>query len=89
MDKKNIANLSQNAQVKETATISIAGMTCDNCARRVDRALRSLKGIEKVSIDRPRGIASVVYDSSVVDLPAMHGAVLKSGYKPVSVSQPG
>jgi copper chaperone CopZ len=68
----------------QTTVIGIAGMTCDHCVRTVDRALRSLPGVKDVTVDRTGALAKVVYDSSVVDVPAMQDALLKSGYTPVA-----
>lgn len=83
MDKTNIANLPQDQRVTESATIGIAGMTCDNCVRRVEKALRALPGIKELSVDRAGAVARVTFDRSKVDVPAMHDALLKSGYRPV------
>ncbi len=83
MDKTNIANLTRETRVTDTTTIGIAGMTCDNCVRKVERALRALPGIKEVTVDRAAALAKVAYDSSAVDVPAMHDALLKSGYRPV------
>ncbi len=83
MDKTNIANLPREALVTDTVTIGIAGMTCDNCVRSVERALRGLKGVKEVAVNRAEAIAKVTYDGSAVDVPTMHDALLKSGYKPV------
>ena len=68
----------------QTANIGIAGMTCDNCAKRVDRALRGLPGVTDVTVDRARGTARVTYDKSVVGVPAMRDVLLKIGYQPVA-----
>lgn len=84
MDKLNIDNLSHEAAVTETANIGIAGMTCDHCVKKVDRALRGLRGVREVKVDRDRAMATVTYDNSAVDIPAMHDALLKSGYRPVA-----
>lgn len=86
MDKTNIANLSREERLTDTVTIGIAGMTCDNCVRKVDKALRGLPGVKEVSVDRAAALARVTYDDSVVDVPTMHDALLKSGYKPVPVN---
>jgi len=88
MDKMNIANLSRQQRVTDTVTIGIAGMTCDNCVRRVEKALRQLKGVTKVKVDRAAALARVTYDDSQVDVPAMHDALLKRGYKPVPATPP-
>jgi copper chaperone CopZ len=88
MDKTNIANLSRDARVTETVTIGIAGMTCDNCVRKVDHTLRSLPGVKDVMVDRVGALAKVTYDDSKVNVPAMHDALLKSGYTPLAVPPP-
>jgi Cu+-exporting ATPase len=68
----------------ETTAIRVTGMTCDNCARRVDRALRTLPGVKDVEVDRASAVVKVTFDRSVVDIFAMHDALQKAGYKPVS-----
>ena len=88
MDKTNIANLPREALVTETVRIGIAGMTCDNCVRKVEGALRNLPGVKEVKVDRVGAIATVTFDNSVTNIPAMHDALLKSGYKPVPVALP-
>ncbi|HYG34093.1 MAG TPA: heavy-metal-associated domain-containing protein [Clostridia bacterium] len=86
MDKTNIANLPREARVTETTNIGIAGMTCDNCVRKVESVLRGLPGVKEVKVDRAKALASVTFDDTAVDVPTMHDALLKSGYKPVAVS---
>jgi copper chaperone CopZ len=88
MEKTEIANLPQEARVTETVNIGIAGMTCDGCVRTVEKALRSLRGVKEVSVDRTAALALVTYDSSQVDVPSMQDALLKSGYKPVLAPTP-
>jgi copper chaperone len=88
MDKTNIANLPPEARVITTSKIGIAGMTCDHCVRKVESALQSLPGIKEIKVDRPGAMAEVTYDSSKVDVPAMHDALLKSGYKPTPIPVP-
>jgi copper chaperone CopZ len=83
MDKTNIANLPNQARINETARIAIEGMTCDKCVEKVERALRGLRGVREVAVDRKEGVATVTFDNSLVDVPAMHDALLKSGYTPV------
>ena len=84
MDKTNIANLPRETRVTETATIGIAGMTCDNCVKKVENALRSLPGIKELKVDRAKALATVTFDDTMINIPAMHDALLKSGYKPVA-----
>ena len=88
MDKTEIANLSDEVRHTDTATIGIAGMTCDNCVRTVEKALRSLPGVKDVRVDRAAALATVTYDNAHVDVPSMHDALLKSGYTPVAAPTP-
>jgi len=85
MDKTNLANVPRETRVTDTARIGIAGMTCDACVKKVERGLRGLPGIKEVNVSREKAIATVTFDRSQVDVPAMHDALLKSGYRPVPV----
>ena len=48
--------------------VGIDGMHCDNCAKKVGRALEDLSDIEQVKVDLKKKIATVFYDSNVDDL---------------------
>jgi copper chaperone len=87
MDKTNIENVPQEERLLLTAYLGIAGMTCDECVKKVEQALRELTGIKEVSVDRERAIAKVTFDSSAINVPAMHDALLRSGYKPAAAPQ--
>jgi copper chaperone CopZ len=84
MDKTNIENLPREALVMEKANIGIAGMTSDDAVRRAERALRELDGVKEVVVDRDAAVIRVTFDSSIVDIPSIHDAILQSGYKPVA-----
>ncbi|HVV01565.1 MAG TPA: heavy-metal-associated domain-containing protein [Verrucomicrobiae bacterium] len=82
MDKTNIANLPREERVTDSVTIGITGMTCDQCVKKVEQTLRKLPGIKDVKVSRQEAVARVTYDDTMIDVPAMHDALLKSGYKP-------
>ena len=84
MDKTNISNSGSEGPLTGKVTIGIAGMSCDNCAKRVERTLRALAGVKEVTVDRAGAVAQVTFDSSLVTIPAMRDALLKSGYEPVN-----
>ena len=88
MDKTNIANLSRDTRTTQTVTLGIAGMTCDNCVRKVENTLRGLRGVTEVSVDRAGARAKVTFDDTLVDVPALHDALLKNGYHPSPVPSP-
>ncbi len=75
-------NVDGNQDTFETHEIGIEGMTCDNCARRVEKALRANPGVREVRVDRQAARATVTFDASQTDMPALHDALLRSGYRP-------
>jgi copper ion binding protein len=75
------ADKAQKEEILETREIGIAGMTCDHCANRVEKALRAVNGVKAVSVDRQAALASVTFDSALAAVAALHDAVLRSGYK--------
>ena len=77
-ERENIAGTS----VLETHEIGIAGMTCDNCVRRVEKALRSVNGVQDVRVDRSAALAAVTFDTTKTHIPELHDVLLKSGYRP-------
>lgn len=72
------------ASVLETDEIGIDGMTCDNCVKRVEKALRGVKGVRDVRVDLGAALATVTFDTTKTHMPDLHDALLKSGYKPTS-----
>ena len=71
-------------EVLETRDIGIAGMTCDNCVRRVEKALRAQAGVKQVNVDRAAARATVTFDTTVTNIPELHDCLLKSGYQPLA-----
>ena len=70
----------------ETKVIGIAGMTCDHCVRKVEKALRARDGVKDVRVDRGAAQATVTFDPVKTDLPALHDAVLRTGYSPKPIT---
>ena len=77
-ERENVAG----ASVLETHDIGIEGMTCDNCVRRVEKALRGVNGVTEVQVDRHAALATVTFDTTKTHMPDLHDALLKSGYRP-------
>lgn len=48
-----------------THTISIRGMTCDNCVRHVTEALQSVPGVRSVSVDLKAASAQIESEREV------------------------
>lgn len=62
-----------------TETLEITGMTCDACARHVERALRNVPGVHTAEVSYPQGTARVIA-ASVLQANALAGAVAAAGY---------
>ena len=78
MDKIENADM---AEVLETRDLIIAGMGCDNCARKLDRALRATDGVKEVRVDSIAGRATVTFDRTKTSIPELQEVVVKSGYR--------
>jgi copper chaperone CopZ len=76
----NIENANR-AEVLETRELVIAGMGCDNCARKLDRALRAKDGVKEVLVDSIAGRATVTFDRTRTNIPELQEVVVKSGYR--------
>jgi P-type Cu+ transporter len=65
----------------ETRELTIAGMGCDNCVRKLERALRAQDGIKEVRVDGIAGRATVTFDRTRIDVPGIEAVIAKSGYR--------
>ncbi|HEX6940255.1 MAG TPA: cation transporter [Longimicrobiales bacterium] len=63
----------------ERVSLTISGMSCSHCVQAVDRALRSVAGVqvERVAV----GSAVVAYDPAAVSAEAIREAVSEEGYE--------
>jgi copper chaperone CopZ len=65
----------------ETLHLTVRGMTCDNCARSVERQLSSTPGVTKAQVELQAGRATVEYDSDLVKPEVLANAVRDLGYE--------
>ena len=70
--------------------LRVGGMTCNNCARRVTDALKSVKGVQSVTVNVEAARASVRWDSiSSPDQPELVAALSKVGYDATALGERG
>ena len=69
------------APVLETRELVVAGMGCDNCARKLERAFRARDGVKDVRVDGIAGRVTVTFDRTRVSIPDLQEVVVKSGYR--------
>jgi copper chaperone CopZ len=84
MQRYNIDNGQEVVDLWETHTIGIDGMTCEKCVKTLTRGLKSVNGIKDVKVDLDDATATVTYDTTKTDIPAIHDAILSVGYRPKS-----
>lgn len=65
--------------------IPIKGMTCAACVNRVEKSIKSLDGIKRVSVNLATEKASVVFDESVLNLDQIKKVVKDAGYEALDV----
>ena len=63
-----------------TTNLRITGMTCNNCVRHVDQALRAVPGVSTVQVSLERNTSEVVHDDST-SLASLVHAVESAGYE--------
>jgi len=75
------------AEALETREIKIAGMGCENCVRKLERALRAKDGVKEARVDGIAGRATVTFDRTRTNLPELHEVIAKSGYRAGAVER--
>ncbi|MDR2793528.1 MAG: heavy metal translocating P-type ATPase [Treponema sp.] len=68
-------------------TIPIRGMTCAACSARVEKAIRTLEGIESASVNLATEKATVTYNPAVIRVSKIKEAIEKIGYKVPEISR--
>jgi copper chaperone len=82
MQQYNVETPDRVANVWETRVLGIEGMTCDNCVKTLTKALTAINGVKDVQVDRASARASITFDTTKTNIPAIHETILRSGYKP-------
>lgn len=73
-----------NAPVR--TTVSIGGMTCAACVRRVETALKNLPGVTEATVNLATAKATVTHDSAWAGEPALQEAITDMGYAYLGVA---
>jgi Cu+-exporting ATPase len=65
----------------ETVTLPVAGMTCGNCARSVERKLTATPGVSSAHVNLEAASAKVEFDPSRTAVPQLIAAIEQLGYQ--------
>jgi Cu+-exporting ATPase len=62
-------------------TISVGGMTCAACVRRVENALNSVTGVLETSVNLATGRATIIHSAKWGDLAELEKVITEQGYE--------
>jgi copper chaperone CopZ len=71
-------------ELLETKTIGIAGMTCDKCVKKIEKAFARHAGVKEIQINVENATATITFDTRQTNMAELHETLLRSGYKPVA-----
>lgn len=64
-----------------TSKIDVRGMTCGNCVKHVDGALRALAGVISVEVTLASGEVVVTHDATQTPIAGLVAAIQEEGYE--------
>jgi len=71
----------------QETTVSVGGMTCAACVRRVERSLQSLDGVEEAAVNLATGRATLRHHPEWAGLDAVGAAITEAGYDYLGVPE--
>ncbi len=71
---------------RETALVTISGMSCAACAARVEKALSKIPGVFEASVNLASAKARIIYDPRLTGPPQFREAIEKEGYQLLELS---
>ncbi|MGA1841602.1 MAG: heavy metal translocating P-type ATPase [bacterium] len=72
----------------EKTTISVGGMTCAACVRRVESALKSVDGVIDAPVNLATAKATIIHPKDWADIEGVKKAISDAGYEFLGVSGP-
>jgi copper chaperone CopZ len=78
------ARIATDQPVLENAVIAVEGLSDPHRAAKIEVALRSLNGVESAVADLDRAEVRVTFDARKTHVPALHDAILRTGYHPTA-----
>ena len=67
--------------MSESMKMSISGMSCNHCKMKVEKALKTLDGVENVEVNLADGVADVKYDPSKISTDQLKDVIIDAGYE--------
>ena len=69
------------AEIKEDINLKLSGMTCANCALKIENKLSNLEGVKNAVVNFANEEATVEYDPKITNYDIMQTAVKDLGYR--------
>jgi len=61
--------------------LSVEGMSCNHCKASVEKALKTLEGVEQARVDLQKAQVEVEFDPEKISEEELRGAVTAAGYQ--------
>jgi hypothetical protein len=78
------SHLPDDQPVLEEAKLAIEGLVDQRLAIKLEEALRAVVGVESAVADVSRAQIRVIFDARRTHVPALHDALLRTGYHPTA-----
>ncbi len=78
-------NAPAKSQAGSRFVFNVEGMHCANCARAIERAVNTLEGVQRISVNAATARACVEWDSERLALAKVFEAIRKTGFKAVPI----
>ena len=62
-------------------SIKVNGMMCEHCKKKVEKTLKSIKGVKKIKVDLESKIVSFVFKENKVDINVIKQSIINQGYE--------
>ncbi len=67
--------------------IRVGGMSCQHCAKAVERALLNIEGVDSVQVELANSRAIVTYDEAIFNVQEAKRAIVDQGYEYLDFSE--
>jgi Cu+-exporting ATPase len=76
-----LSNKAPTSLAHEKTTVSVGGMTCAACVRRVENALNSIAGVKEANVNLATGRATIIHESQWEGLAQLEKVITGQGYE--------
>jgi Cu+-exporting ATPase len=89
IDSENRAHSALERSVSAKTIVSVGGMSCAACVRRVENVLKELPGVSDAAVNLATGKAVLVHGEGVPSAEAIHRVLTEAGYEFLGILEDG